>query len=174
MAQKWHSRADDMQMKKSYTGIVLKWDRAVATVSETEMISEAVFILPEILKKEVVGMVKQMERGKKRIQTIYWSVVSMTSALLISLQPVMADTIWNRFSTIMKDVYGQLVGISTIVAVTMAAIALLVRMISRNQRAVDEATSWLKRIVVTWIVLNSLGFVVAYLQPLIAGGNYNG
>ena len=74
----------------------------------------------------------------------------------------------------MKDVYGQIVGISTIVAVTVAAIALIVRMISRNQRAVDEATSWLKRIVVTWIVLNSLGFVVAYLQPLIAGGNYSG
>jgi len=119
-------------------------------------------------------MVKQMERGKKRIRTVYWSLVGMASALLVSLQPVMADTIWDRFSTIMKDVYGQLVGISTIVAVTMAAIALLVRMISRNQRAVDEATSWLKRIVVTWIVLNSLGFIVAYLQPLIAGGNYGG
>ena len=86
----------------------------------------------------------------------------------------MADTIWDRFSTIMRDIYGQLVGISTIVAVTAASIALIVRMISRNQRAVDEATSWLKRIVVTWIVLNSLGFIVAYLQPLIAGGNYTG
>lgn len=73
-----------------------------------------------------------------------------------------------------ENVYGQLVGISTIVAVTAAAIALIVRMVSRNQRAVDEATSWLKRIVVTWIVLNSLGFIVAYLQPLIAGGNYTG
>ena len=108
------------------------------------------------------------------MKTAYWSLVSMASAMLISLQPVMADTIWNRFSTIMMDVYGQLVGISTIVAVTAAAIALIVRMISRNQRAVDEATSWLKRIVVTWIVLNSLGFIVAYLQPLIAGGNYTG
>lgn len=56
----------------------------------------------------------------------------------------------------------------------MAAIALLVRMISRNQRAVDEATSWLKRVVVTWIILNTLGFIVAYLQPLIAGGQYTG
>lgn len=74
---------------------------------------------------------------------------------------------------IMKDIYGELVAISTIVAVIVAAIALLVRMISRNQRAVDEATSWFKRIVITWIVLNSLGFIVAYLQPLISGGNYN-
>ena len=71
------------------------------------------------------------------------------------------------------SIYGQLVGISTIVAVTMAAVALLVRMISRNQRAVDEATSWLKRIVVTWVILNTLGFIVAYLQPLVQGGNYS-
>lgn len=86
----------------------------------------------------------------------------------------MAETIWDRFSAIMQDIYGQLVAISTIVAVTVAAIALIVRMISRNQRAVDEATSWLKRIVVTWIVLNTLGFIVAYLQPLISGGQYTG
>lgn len=118
-------------------------------------------------------MVKQL--GKTgRLQTAYWSLIGMVSAALVSVQPVMADTIWERFSTIMRDVYGEIVAISTIVAVTVAAIALVVRMVSRNQRAVDEATSWLKRIVITWIVLNSLGFVVAYLQPLISGGNYTG
>ena len=85
--------------------------------------------------------------------------------LLVSLRPVLAETIWDRFSSIMQDIYGQVVAISTIVAVTVAAIALIVRMVSRNQRAVDEATSWLKRIVVTWIILNTLGFIVAYLQP---------
>jgi len=111
---------------------------------------------------------------KERIIKAYWSLVAMSSVLILTLQPVMAESIFDRFSKIMKDVYGQLVGISTIVAVTAAAVALLVRMISRNQRAVDEATSWLKRIIVTWVVLNTLGFAVAYLQPLIAGGNYTG
>ena len=124
-------------------------------------------------------MVKKLKAGSNRLRTVYWSAVGTLSMMLISQQPVLAadkgggDTIWNRFSTIMKDVYGEIVGISTIVGVT-AAIALIVRMISRNQRAVDEATSWLKRIVITWIVLNSLGFIVAYLQPLIAGGSYKG
>ena len=116
------------------------------------------------------NQVKQRGKYKK----LYWSLVGAVSAVLISIQPVMAETIWDRFSTIMKDFYGQLIAISTIVAVTMAAIALIVRMVSRNQRAVDEATAWLKRIVITWIILNSLGFIVAYLQPLIAGGNYSG
>lgn len=120
-------------------------------------------------------MSKQLVSGKqRRIRELYWSMVGAACALIISVQPVMAETIWDRFSAIMQDIYGQLVAISTIVAVTVAAIALIVRMISRNQRAVDEATSWLKRIVVTWIVLNTLGFIVAYLQPLISGGQYTG
>ena len=124
-------------------------------------------------------MVKQLTKGKEWLNNAYWSAVGMATATMLTMQPVLATatgtgTIWARFSTILKDVYGQIVAISTIVAVTVAAIALLVRMISRNQRAGDEATNWLKRIVVTWIILNSLGFVVAYLQPLIQGGNYTG
>ena len=124
-------------------------------------------------------MVKQLTKGKEWLNNAYWSAVGIATATMLTMQPVLATatgtgTIWARFSTILKDVYGQIVAISTIVAVTVAAIALLVRMISRNQRAVDEATNWLKRIVVTWIILNSLGFVVAYLQPLIQGGNYSG
>lgn len=97
-------------------------------------------------------MSRQLVSGKHRLRNTYWSLVGAASATILSVQPVMAETIWDRFSTIMRDIYGQLVGISTIVAVTVAAIALLVRMVSRNQRAVDEATSWLKRVVVTWIM----------------------
>ena len=115
-------------------------------------------------------MNRQLRLRDGKIKTAYWSLVGVVAALLVSTQAVFAADMWDRFSMIMKDIYGELVAISTIVAVTVAAIALL---ISRNQRAVDEATSWLKRIVITWIVLNSLGFIVAYLQPLISGGNYN-
>jgi len=118
-------------------------------------------------------MIQNLTR-KERITRWYWCLVAICSGLILSLQPVFAETIWARFSTIMKDVYGNLVGISTIIAVVAAAVALLVRMISRNQRAVDEATSWLKRIIATWIILNTLGFIVTYLQPLISGGNYVG
>lgn len=49
----------------------------------------------------------------------------------LTAQPVLAEdaaageNIWGRFSTIMQDVYGELVAISTIVAVTVASIALI-------------------------------------------------
>ena len=29
----------------------------------------------------------------------------------------------------------------------------------------DESRAWLKRIAITWVVLNSLGFVLAYITP---------
>ena len=120
-------------------------------------------------------MNKAMSR-KKRYLIAYWSAVSVGVALILSVQVVFAADadMWGRLSTIMRDIYGQLVAISTIIAVAMAAVALVVRMVSRNQKAVDEASAWLKRILITWVILNSLGLIVAYVQPLIAGGNYVG
>ena len=58
-------------------------------------------------------MTSQIKKGKRYLVNGYWTLVSTASALLISLQPIMADTIWDRFSKIMRDVYGQLAGISS-------------------------------------------------------------
>ncbi len=106
--------------------------------------------------------------------TAYWSAVGALSAVGASVLPVFAAnvTIWDKLSSMLTDIYGKILGISTIVAVVVAAVALVIRMVSRNQRAVDEASAWLKRIVITWIILNSLGFIVTYIKPLVDGGNY--
>ena len=39
---------------------------------------------------------------KERAVQAYWSVVGIAGALILSLQPVLADDIWSRFSTIMN------------------------------------------------------------------------
>ena len=119
------------------------------------------------MAKDESKQVRWMRVSQRLRNGFQMAMVSCYMMVLFAQPAAAADTMWTRFSTIIADVYGELVGISTIVAVTAAA-----RMISRNERAVAEATSWLKRIVVTWIVLNTLGFVVAYLQPLIQGGQY--
>ena len=118
---------------------------------------------------------KTQSKLSKRIGKLYWTLVTTAVGLAFStISAFAADDIWTKFSSLMRDLYGKILGISTIVAVTVAAVALVVRMVSRNQRAVDEATTWLKRIVITWVILNTLGFIVAYLQPLIEGGKYTG
>ena len=77
------------------------------------------------------------------IKIVYWSLVFTFMAILVCMQVTFAanETMWDRFETIMNDFYLKLLGISTIVAVTMAAVALIVRMVSRNQKVVDEATA---------------------------------
>jgi putative copper export protein len=116
---------------------------------------------------------KTQSKLQRAVVKGYWTLVTAGTWLLYTVQPAFAaDDIWTKFSNLMKDLYGKILGVSTIVAVTVAAVALVIRMVSRNQRAVDEATSWVKRIVITWVILNTLGFIVAYIQPLVAGGQY--
>ena len=79
---------------------------------------------------------------------------------------------WTKASEIMKDVYGQVVAISTIAAVVTAAVALLLMNFSKNGKTVDESRAWLKRIIISWAILNGLGFIMAYVSPLMAGGTY--
>ena len=83
-------------------------------------------------------------------------------------------TIWEKATEIMKDVYNQILLISTIAAVVTAAVALLLMNFSRSGKTVDESRAWLKRIIITWAILNSLGFITAYVTPFFTGGRWNG
>ncbi len=95
-----------------------------------------------------------------------------TSLTPLLCQPASAVTIWEKASEIMKDVYTEILGISTIAAIVTAAVALLMTNFSRSNRTVEESRAWLKRIVITWIILNSLGFIMSYITPFFAGGQY--
>jgi len=81
-------------------------------------------------------------------------------------------TIWTKASEIMQDVYSQILTISTIAAVVTAAVALLMMNFSRSGRTVDESRAWLKRIIITWAILNGLGFIMAYVTPFFSGGQW--
>lgn len=100
----------------------------------------------------------------------------LTAVISLSLcQPAYAaEDIWSKAKMIMQDVYTQILGISTIAAIVTAATALLLMNFSRSGRTVDESRAWLKRICITWAILNGLGFIMAYVTPLFAGGQWNG
>ena len=88
------------------------------------------------------------------------------------VQPASASTIWEKASEIMQDVYTQVLTISTIAAIVTASVALLMMNFSRSGRTVDESRAWLKRIVITWAVLNGLGFIMSYVTPFFSGGQW--
>lgn len=82
--------------------------------------------------------------------------------------------VWTKANEIMKDVYSQILLISTVAAIVTASVALLMMNFSRSGRTVDESRAWLKRICITWVILNGLGFIMAYVTPFFAGGQWNG
>ncbi|MCM1440176.1 MAG: hypothetical protein NC131_13385 [Roseburia sp.] len=93
-------------------------------------------------------------------------------ACLLAVPAYAATDVWTKASEIMQDVYSQIVLISTIAAIVTAATALLLMNFSRSGRTVDESRAWLKRICITWVILNSLGFIMAYVTPFFADGKW--
>ncbi len=119
---------------------------------------------------------KPENRLKRHIdcgRILYTAFLCMCMASVLCLPAFAAGTtIWTKASEVMKDVYTQVLGISTIAAVVTAAVALLLMNFSRSGRTVDESRAWLKRIIITWIILNSLGFIMSYVTPFFSGGQY--
>lgn len=131
----------------------------------------------------------QVEKPKKRfistvLKATYYSFVGSMGAMMAMMMTAVpasatgttttTTTIWTKANEIMKDVYSQILVISTIAAIVTASVALLMMNFSRSGRTVDESRAWLKRICITWAVLNGLGFIMAYVTPFFNGGKWTG
>lgn len=81
---------------------------------------------------------------------------------------VYAASLWDKVDKTLKDIYSQIFKLSSIIAGLAAIIALLIYMISKSPRAVDEAKSWLKRIVIAWLIINGIGYFVSYGKDLFS------
>lgn len=118
---------------------------------------------------------KNKERRHVEIgRHLYTAFLGLSALPCLGVQAFAAETtnIWDKASEIMKDVYGQVVAISTIAAIVTASIVLLLMNFSKSGRTVDESRAWLKRIVITWAIINGLGFIMAYITPFFSGGTW--
>lgn len=123
--------------------------------------------------KELCRKVGDRFRAKDKGRLLYTAFTLPVLVSLTATQAFAADDIWSKASEIMKDVYTHVLAISTIAAVVTASIALLLMNFSKSGKTVDESRAWLKRIIITWAILNSLGFIMAYIAPFFAGGAWN-
>ena len=123
------------------------------------------------MKNKPVSAPRKPRRHINYSRVLYMTFLGICMAAL-GAQPASAVTIWDKANEIMKDVYKQILSISTIAAIVTAAVALLMMNFSKSGKTVDEARAWLKRIIITWAILNGLGFIVSYITPFFAGGKW--
>ena len=116
--------------------------------------------------------------GKKRFRIPYQNIIMGVAAFsyffALQTNQVLATDMWTKAESIMKDVYGKILGISTIAAIVTASVALLLMNFSKSGKTVDESRAWLKRIAISWVILNGLGFILAYVTPFFSDGKWNG
>ncbi len=106
----------------------------------------------------------------KKLYKIY--VMSMILMLMLTFMTTSAfavDDMWTVANNIVVDVYGKIVGISTVLAGLMSAVAVVGAKISNNQHKVDQAWDWLKRIWIAWAIINGIGAFIAYVAPFFSG-----
>lgn len=95
-------------------------------------------------------------------------ITCMTATLLtLNGVPVFASDIFGTAKSAMQTVYTDVAGIATVAAVVCAAVCLFLMNFSKSGRTVDESRAWLKRIVVCWAALMTLGAIVTYLEKII-------
>ena len=117
------------------------------------------------------GIKKHIDVG--RLLFIVFVTVTLMACFTLNVFAA-SVTVWEKAEEIMKDVYNQILAISTIAAVVTAAIALLMLNFSKAEKTVTESRAWLRRIIITWAILNGLGFIMAYITPFFADGRWNG
>ena len=90
---------------------------------------------------------------------------------LATMQVYAVDDMWTVANNIIRNVYGKIAGISTVLAGLMSAVAVVGAKMSSNQQKVDRSWDWLKRIWIAWAIINGIGAFIAFVVPLLDGLN---
>jgi len=117
---------------------------------------------------------RNREKHGKRLAMVGYVVIGLMLGLLLAFatsQVVFATDpgteMFARANTAMAGVLRQVRIISSIVAGLFLTIAFLLKMFSKNQRTVDEANTWIKRILIAWACINAIGFLLTFVQEII-------
>ena len=72
----------------------------------------------------------------------------------------------------MQQVYTDVAGLATVGAVVCAAVCLFLMNFSKSGKTVDESRAWLKRIIICWAALMTLGAIVTYMEKIIPQSSF--
>lgn len=115
--------------------------------------------------------------GNQRfVQVPRFAFITFLTVTLFAMtgMPVFASDIFGTAKNAMQTVYTDVAGIATVAAVVCAAVCLFLMNFSKSGRTVDESRAWLKRIVVCWAALMTLGAIVTYLEKIIPKSMFTG
>ena len=126
------------------------------------------------MKKLWTKLSAKTDKAPSKGVKAYYAAVAATMALIFTVAPVAAlNNIANTFKNTFSEIYSAVMIVASVIAVSLIAVCLLLRMISKNPRTAEEATSWIKRIAITWLCLMLLNLFFKYGLTIISGSGAN-
>ena len=96
--------------------------------------------------------------------------ILITAAFALSVSATSGvEDMWTVANRIIIDVYNHIAGISTVLAALMTTVCVVGMKLSNNQQKVDQSVDWLKRIWISWAIINGIGAFLAYVRQLLDG-----
>ncbi len=127
------------------------------------------------LKKGDEGHVRRMKRIiSAQIPRLTGMTYAAGMAAMLMCQTAYASDIFSVAKSAMQQVYSDVAGLATVGAVVCAAVCLFLMNFSKSGKTVDESRAWLKRIVICWAALMTLGAIVTYLEKIIPQSTFTG
>lgn len=84
-----------------------------------------------------------------------------------------AGEIQTKIGNLLESIFKLILGVSTGLAVTMAAYHLLC-CFTGNAKKTEMHVDALKKIVIVWVAINSIGLIINFVYPLVKGGGFAG
>lgn len=125
-------------------------------------------VLKNITEESQIHRLEPGNQRKKLFSRFVFMAFMLLTTPVISAVPAFADgNIFSTAKTAMQTVYTDIAGIATVAAVVCTAVCLFLMNFSRSGRTVDESRAWLKRIIICWAALMTLGAIVTYMEGII-------
>lgn len=135
--------------------------------------------IKEMAEVEATGMMAELQQVQRNRMITFIPQIALFAFMAVTctaclIMPVSADDIFDIAKNAMQSVYKDVAGIATVAAVVCSAVCLFLMNFSKSGKTVDESRAWLKRIVVCWAVLMTLGAIVTYMEKIIPKSEFNG
>lgn len=115
--------------------------------------------------------IKKLKTSQNKLQKICFTICAVVLLSTLFTLPAFAagENLFEVADNIIRDVYKNIAGISTVLAGLMTAVAVVSIKFSSTQQKSDQAWDWLKRIWIAWAIINGIGAFLAYITPLFDG-----
>lgn len=121
----------------------------------------------QTLKLNTMQKINWKTIGKKALDAAFMVALVVAFANLTQTN-YMCNDIWSTGKNTAKDIYDNVKSLATYVAGTLFIIALGISFFSKDQRKVDSAIEWAKRIFITYMVLLGAGYIFQYGRELVS------